>query len=311
MTLELFLKKLKNYALPIAIVTGILLHTPLTEYRVTEATPYMIVLMLFFSFLKISIREIRFSWSLVLVMLLQIVLAIGSYYLVSRSPISHASVWAEGIMICFLCPTASASPVVVGILGGRIAVATSFVLLDTIGIALVTPLILGAVSDSSLPFWATCWTIVQKIMPIVLVPLLLSEGVRHLSPSCYQRLLRIPLAAFWAWVITLTLIMAKTFHFVWQEPQTMWLSMGYMCLAGGLTCVVQFALGKAMGKHFWGESITMGQALGQKNSTIGIWIVHSFLNPVASVAMAAYSIWQNLFNSWQLIRKERDNRKQT
>ena len=43
-----------------------------------------------------------------------------------------------------------------------------------------------------------------------------------------------------------------------------------------------------------------GQALGQKNTVIGIWLMLSFLNPTAVIAPCAYVIWQNLINAVQL-----------
>ena len=69
---------------------------------------------------------------------------------------------------------------------------------------------------------------------------------------------------------------------------------------GLIACIVQFALGKWLSKRILGESITLGQSLGQKNSTIAIWLAQSYLNPLSSVAMAAYSIWQNLLNAYQI-----------
>ena len=47
--------------------------------------------------------------------------------------------------------------------------------------------------------------------------------------------------------------------------------------------------------------ITAGQAFGQKNTTLAIWMAQAYLVPVASMAPAAYIIWQNLFNSAQLM----------
>ena len=72
---------------------------------------------------------------------------------------------------------------------------------------------------------------------------------------------------------------------------------------GLIACIVQFALGKWLSKRVLGESITLGQSLGQKNSTIAIWLAQSYLNPLSSVAMAAYSIWQNLLNAYQDVYK--------
>ena len=48
------------------------------------------------------------------------------------------------------------------------------------------------------------------------------------------------------------------------------------------------------------SQITAGQAFGQKNTTLAIWMAQAYLVPVASMAPAAYIIWQNLFNSIQL-----------
>ena len=48
------------------------------------------------------------------------------------------------------------------------------------------------------------------------------------------------------------------------------------------------------------SSITAGQAFGQKNTSLGVWMAHTFLNPLASLGAAAYIIWQNVFNSVQL-----------
>ena len=46
--------------------------------------------------------------------------------------------------------------------------------------------------------------------------------------------------------------------------------------------------------------ITAGQAFGQKNTTLGIWMCQVFLNPLSAIGPAAYIIWQNVFNSAQL-----------
>ena len=69
-----------------------------------------------------------------------------------------------------------------------------------------------------------------------------------------------------------------------------------------LTCIVQFWFGKRTGKAL-GDTITAGQALGQKNSVLAIWMAYTYLNPVSSLAPGTYAVWQNIFNSWQLWRK--------
>ena len=52
----------------------------------------------------------------------------------------------------------------------------------------------------------------------------------------------------------------------------------------------------------YGDRISGGQALGQKNTGFAIWMSFAFLNPLAAVGPGSYVLWQNLFNSWQLWR---------
>ena len=55
-----------------------------------------------------------------------------------------------------------------------------------------------------------------------------------------------------------------------------------------------------------GEAHRQGaQGLGQKNTVLAIWVATSYVSALASLAPAAYILWQNIFNSWQLYRKTR------
>jgi len=81
--------------------------------------------------------------------------------------------------------------------------------------------------------------------------------------------------------------MANTVHFIAEEPREMIPTMILLGVMGLIACIVQFALGKWLSKRVLGESITLGQSLGQKNSTIAIWLAQSYLNPLSSLAKNA------------------------
>ena len=80
---------------------------------------------------------------------------------------------------------------------------------------------------------------------------------------------------------------------------------GFFLIAAvsAVSCAIQFFIGKRLGKDE-GEHISAGQSLGQKNNGFLIWLGYTYLTPVTSVAGGLYAIWQNLFNSWELYRKE-------
>ncbi len=119
-----FLRRAKDYGLPIAMTFGVLLWEPLS--RLEFCIPYLIFGMLFITFLKLKISQLQFNvWHIVLLSI-QMISAVGSYYLLLRSN----PVLASGTMICFLAPCATASAVIIGMLGGSIAFSTPYVLLS-------------------------------------------------------------------------------------------------------------------------------------------------------------------------------------
>ena len=62
---------------------------------------------------------------------------------------------------------------------------------------------------------------------------------------------------------------------------------------------MQFAFGRWLGERC-GRRVSTSQALGQKNTVFVIWLGYTFLNPVTSLAGGFYSIWHNVYNTWQL-----------
>ena len=76
---------------------------------------------------------------------------------------------------------------------------------------------------------------------------------------------------------------------------------GLIALSSALSCLVNFAFGK----HFGHGAVSVTQSLGQKNTVFAIWMGYSFFSPVSSATGGLYSIWQNLFNSWQLEQKRK------
>ena len=93
--------------------------------------------------------------------------------------------------------------------------------------------------------------------------------------------------------------LGQTIDFIFLNGEGHWYIIGWLGFSALLFCVIQFGFGKWLG-HRYGDTIAGGQLLGQKNSSMGIWMATTFLNPLSSVFSAFYSVFQNVFNSWQL-----------
>lgn len=272
--------------------------------------PVCIFLMLFFTFLRIdplTLRLHRWHWA---VLGFQIVVSLLLYYVFRYVD----EVLAQGLFICVLMPSATAAPIIAGKLGGNILNLTAYTLLSNALTAVLVPLFFPLVySAAELPFWESFVRILQRISPLLLGPFFSAWALRvvyrkfaNREPELKGGLKELP---FWLWVVTLVILMAKMTLDLAAYDGALPVLAG-MFLGALLACVLQFYVGKWVGEHLpvysAAESrVTAGQALGQKNTTLAIWLAATYLNPVSALAPAAYIIWQNLFNSWQLSRVER------
>jgi len=100
----------------------------------------------------------------------------------------------------------------------------------------------------------------------------------------------------------------KTIDFIFLHGEGNWGSIVWLGLASLAFCVLQFGFGRWLGGRY-GDKISGGQLLGQKNTAMGIWMAGYYLTPLASVFLAFYSVFQNVWNSWQMwqVRNEKQN----
>ena len=292
---------LKNWTLPIAMLIGAL------GYKVMDylsfITPYLIFTMLLLTFSKISLRDLRPRLSHLYLLCIEIVGAIAIYYILAP----FDQIVAQGVMICIICPTATAAAVVTGKLGGDVASITTYTLLCNIAVAFVIPALFPIITNSSLnsqfsilnsQFLPAFLHIMGRIFPLLICPFLLAQLIRLIAPKINSKLTSISGLAFYMWAIALTIAMGMTVRSLIEEPTDI-TTLIYLSLGSLIACLFQFFTGKAIGKST-NDTIACGQSLGQKNTILAIWICSAYLNPVTALAPGLYVIWQNIFNSTQL-----------
>ena len=303
--MQSFLRFLKTYTLPIAMLLGIIGYQ---YFRLlAPVTHYLIVLMLYFTFCKVDIKDMRWQPWHGWLLLLQLTLSIGLFYILR--PLD--TVLAQGIMICILMPTATAAAVVTGKLGGNVAALTTYTLLSNLVVAILVPVFFPIVEPGNhISFLEGFLTILSRVFPLLIGPFLLAWFTRFVYHKLKHRQLVLPkalsAAPFYVWAFSLVILMADTTYSLlnddYDRHAALWLIIGSL-----ITCLLQFFLGKAIGKHYH-MRISAGQALGQKNTILGIWMAHTYLQPVAALGAAGYIVWQNLFNSYQLWKQRKKDR---
>ena len=147
----------------------------------------------------------------------------------------------------------------------------------------------------------------RRIAPTLALPFFVALFLQRFAPKANAFLCRYKGFSFYLWALALTITLGQTIDFMFLNGREEKDSILILGAASIFFCIVQFAVGKWLGSKY-GDRVAGGQLLGQKNSAMGIWIANTYLLPLASVFPALYSIWQNLFNSWQLWRDARSSR---
>lgn len=283
--------------LPIAMLTGALFHTYIG--MLSFLTPALIFCMLFLTFSKISPRNMKFSKLHIWLLLIQLAGSLMVYGLIA--PFNEEV--AQGILICVLAPTATAAAVITGMLGGSIAFLASFVFLSNVGVALAAPVIFSLLgTNSSLPFWESFGYIGRQVVPLLIFPLFGAWLVHYFLPRFHRWLVSVQILAFYMWSLALTIVTGRTVTFLLQQPDPHYLNEIVLAVLSLIVCIFQFWLGRRLGRRY-DNTIAGGQGLGQKNTILAIWMSQIYLFPAAAVGPAAYVLWQNIINSWQLWKK--------
>ena len=347
-------RQFDSHALWLSMVIGALAYQWLLPLK--PLLPWLIFGMLFFTFCKINpldLRLRRWHW---LVLAVQIFLSLATY--------AGVYLWtgnrflAQGLMLCFIMPTATAAPIIAGKLGGSIQNLTSFTLLSNFATAIIVPVLFPLINPAAeKAFLPAFLLILSRVAPLLLGPFFSAWALRAGFNAYYRKksltarnassltaqrsysdngptaeggpkefslptsLAQIPFYLWVASIIILTAVVTETVLSTFDS----YLSTILILLASSfVACLLQFALGKLIGYYLPApskgkdyqdvlinpaaapknmnevSSITAGQAFGQKNTSLGVWMAQTYLNPLAALGAAAYIIWQNLFNSLQL-----------
>lgn len=311
------LKFLKNWTLPVAMLAGTLIYflfahvellfpiKPFVWRFVSVFTPMLIFAQLLLTFCKVETKElkpIQWHWWLLLFQLFScLIVALVLVYVPMREV--YRDVF-EGAMVCLICPTATAAAVITGKLGGNAGSLTTYTLLSNILAAIVVPLIFPIVEiRTDVDFVSASSRILVKVFPLLLCPFIVACLLRAFLPRVQRFLADFSNMAFYLWGIALAIVSGQTVRSLINSDAPGYVKM-LIALAGLITCCVQFYLGKRVGGHYK-ERISGGQALGQKNTVLAIWMAYTYLNPLSSVGPGSYVLWQNIINSWQLWKKRK------
>ena len=307
---------MKRWTLPSGLVIGAAVYLLFSRIAVLQPVgdavgpflvkllPVVIFIMLYLTFCKIRMDDLRPRIWHFLLQGIRVLMSGTLVLLITQTAEPMTRLVLEGAIICVICPTAAAAPVITEKLGGSIASLTIYTIVANVVTSIIIPLFFPMIEKSAeITFFTAFVMILRRITFVLIVPLCLALLTRKLLPSIAARIKEMRNIAFYLWAFNLAIIMGLTLRNI-LSTHVSGTILALLLILPLFIALLQFSIGKAVG-HRYGDSISAGQALGQKNTVVGIWLTIAFLNPVASIAPCAYVVWQNLINAWQLWYKQK------
>lgn len=284
-----------KFWLPIvAIILGMLFSQ---AHSYAFLIKYLLMLMLFFPFLRIKICAFYFHtlW----IVIANITIALAVYFMIL--PFN-----SELAFLCFMTtitPTATAAPAVIDFLQGNVEYVISSVLLTNSIIGLIIPFLLSRLITPE--SFLSPYEVFKSILFVFGIPLLLAQLVKKFNPNLQKAFLKQKKMSFYIWNILLFLATARATYFIIYDseanPQKILLIAGTSLFI----CILNFSIGKWIGgKQF---ALEASQSLGQKNTMFTVWLSFSFFNPIIALGPMFYLIFHNLYNSYKLIKFNKKN----
>ena len=314
---------LKDWTLPVAIVVGTVCYLTFDLVPALDEAgnvlgpiidvifPVTLFLTLFVTFCKVDFHQMRFHrwhFGVLVAQVLLVSLVVGAILLMDddAQPSSfNTKLLLEAILTCIIGPSAVAAPVVVGKMNGNISTMTTFTLLSSFVSSLMIPAVFPILEPTAhVAFFDAFLIILEKMLMILLLPLVLGWLVQHYVKKLARWIASMPDLSFYLWAVSLSITTGVTVKNIVHSDASVALLL-WIALTSLLLCFVQFYIGQFVGHHL-GELVNSRQALFQKNTGLSIWVAYMYLTPVSSIGAGCYVLWQNIINSlelWQYRKK--------
>ena len=296
----------RSIVLPLAMIIGFTFHKYASS--IYFLAPYLVFTMLFISYTAVDFKKLRITKLISLLLIAQAGFCLGWFFLVKLLGIS--ALMGDSILVCLLTPIAASAVVVSCALGASRETVTTFTIVDNLMVSLLAPALFSAMGTTELSYFQEFWHILKRVAPQIVFPLFAALLTQRFTPKVNAFFVRYKGSTLYVWAFTLIVVLGKAFHDVVTAPNPQWNRVALVAAMSAVLCCILYIFGKWVGAR-QGEKMAGGQMLGQKNTSFGIWMAVEYLSPMAAVAPALYSVWQNCFNSVQMYIHDKNHEPET
>lgn len=258
---------------------------------------YMIALMMFFSLLKLRPVRRPLRREHAVIFSANLLLGLGGWGVFA---LAGNRVLAETAFFTGISPTATAAGIVTALLGGRQEFVISSFVLTNLGMALLLPGLIPLVTglESSGIFLH----VAADLAFVLGLPFLAAALCRRYLPEKAPLIVRSGDISFYLWGVTIFLIIANASNFLRTRAEGLKEAAAAALISLAL-CVLGFTLGRCIGGKR--RPLECAQSLGQKNTTLTLFLAVVYASPAAALGPAFYVVWHNSWNALQLWKRTR------
>lgn len=282
----------RTAAILLAIIAGALIPQ---AHVFSGLIRWLVMTMLFLVFLSTRLARTTLHRSHLVLLGANLVMGFAAWgfgWLVGGREVALAAFFAG------ITPTATAAPVIVGFLRGRVDYVVAAFLLTNVVITALLPVLLPLVLGHATP--EVFRQVLGSVSLVVFLPMAVAWLVRRLHPAAIGWPARLQNVSFGMWITAMMLITANASDFLRHQTSLPPAVLPKIAATTILVCAVNFALGRLIGgREFRREA---SQALGQKNTSYTIYLALTYASPLIALGPTCYVLWHNLWNSWQLRR---------
>ena len=257
----------------------------------------LLVVMLFWVYLQLDVMDLRPRAAHWAILGANILIGVAAYLVFSLTGNRDLALAAFFVGIT---PTATAAPVIMNLLRGRVGFVVSGFFVTNVGVSLaLIPLIPAVTGQLKLDFMLKVF---QSLVMLMALPFGLAIALRGMVPEAEEWPKRFKMFSLSMWSVMLFIISARASDFLREKEVSSWTVVGIAGIAA-LLCAVNFTLGRLIvPRRLRREG---SQTLGQKNTMLTMSLALSFASPLAALGPTFYVICHNFWNACQLFMFDR------
>lgn len=259
-----------------------------------------LIVMVFLSCVQIRFADLkprREHWSILALNLLMGLVP----YAVLRAILPDSPEYALIAFFVGITPTATAAPVVVSFLHGRVGFAlTGFTLTNVVvslALLILIPAIMGDFSFDF--FFNVCGTLFQ----IIAVPFLSALIIRRIWPGVKALPAKCKYFSLSLWSAILFIMAAVARQYFIDNPGQSILQIAPAAMISLAICAANFSAGRLVARNRYRRESS--QILGQKNTTFTMFLALHYAGPFVAMGPIFYILWHNLWNAFQMYNYDR------